>query len=78
MNNQLTTIAALPNGAGQAAALPAEVGEAKPAYRVGEKTLLYFNLPSPYTVIPQVCRVTKCGENSFAVEYHSVMQDTSE
>jgi hypothetical protein len=29
MKNQLTTVAALPSGAGQAAALPAEVGEAK-------------------------------------------------
>jgi hypothetical protein len=27
MKNQLTTIASLPSGAGQAAALPAEVGE---------------------------------------------------
>ena len=30
MKNQLTTIAALPNGAGQAAHLPAEVGETAP------------------------------------------------
>jgi hypothetical protein len=32
MKNQLTTIASMPSGAGQAAHLPAEVGEAEPTW----------------------------------------------
>jgi hypothetical protein len=45
----ITTLAALPSGAGQAAALPAEVGEAKPEGVKGVKipegaTLMIFDL----------------------------------
>jgi hypothetical protein len=50
--NQLTTIAALPSGSGQAAHLPAEVGEARkpePAYR-GQGGMTH----TAFTVIPQV------------------------